>query len=275
MKFNRTNGVEDLLRKLQSEFLYQNYLSKDNNVFMAFRSNEIHFYYGGSKLFGYTKNGFESHRKFCFNADINKEYIQLNTLNSISPIMDLGKNYKLIKENAKNYAGIEAMGVSDLYKFNFLTQNDFILLDTEIALYDDGSKDRIDLLLFNIKDKELKFVEAKHFSNGELWAKKDSKPEVIKQIGRYNERLEKHSVDILNEYQRYVNLINFYFNLNIPIPETICQDVSLFMFGFDNDQKEKIKRLLKEDDSLEGVNYYFKGDTKNINLETLYKSKMN
>ena len=50
---------------------------------------------------------------------------------------------------------------------------------------------------------------------------------------------------------------------------------ALFMFGFDNDQKGKIERLLKEDGSLDGINYYFKGSTKNIDLKTLYECESN
>lgn len=271
MKFNRTEGVLELINNLKNEPLYNDYLFTDSDVFMAFRNNEIHFYYGGSKLFGYTKNGFESHKKYCFNPDTNKEYIRINELENIKPKFD----YKLIKENAKNYAGIEALGVSNLYKYNFKLDDNYILLDTEIAFYDAESKDRVDLLLFDKENKELKFIEAKHFSNSELWTQENSKPVVTEQIKRYKNRIENCKESILKEYRNYVNLINNSFDLSLPLPEKICTDVSLYMFGFDNDQKEKIKKLLKEDDSLEGINYYFKGDSKNINLATLYKSIKN
>lgn len=272
MKFDRTKGLDDLLKKLKEEELYKNYLSKDSDVFMALRSNEIHFYYKGSKLFGYKSQGFESHKKYCFNAAFSGDYIKIDALGSIKPIVDMDANYKLIKENAKNYAGVEAEGISNLYKYNFLTQGDYILLDTEIAFYDDESKDRIDLLVFDTLHKELKFIEAKDFTNGELWAKENASPKVVEQIQRYNTRVANNKEEILAEYQSYVDLINRHFETSLPKPESICEDVSLFMFGFDNNQKEKIERLLKEDGSLDGIHYYFKGSTKNLDLKTLYNS---
>jgi len=276
MSLNRTEGVKELIEKLKNEDLYKNHLQKDEQILMAFREKAIDFYYGGSRLFKYDKNGFSSHKKFCYNADINNDYINLSKINEIKPITDISKNYKLIKERAKLYAGIEGEGVARLYKYNFLKDDsDVIVLDVEIAFYEDEEKNRIDLLLFNKKTKELKFVEAKHYSNNEIWAKEGNKPEVVKQIKNYEKTINSNVDKIKEEYKKYIEIINEMFNKSLPAPEKVYPKVLLYMFGFDNEQKNKIKKLLKDDGSLNEIEYYFKGNEKGTDLNTLYNSKGN
>ena len=65
------------------------------------------------------------------------------------------------------------------------------------------------------------------------------------------------------------------FNKSLPEPKSIYNKVLFYMFGFDNEQKNKIQRLLKNDGSLEGIEYYFLGIAKNIKINTLYNSKGN
>ena len=269
MNFNRTNS-EVLLNNLKKEELF-NDLKNDKEVFMALRKNRVDFYYGGSKIFAYSKNGFESHKKFCFNADIDKDYILLDELKDIRAIIDKRKNYSLIKENASKFAGVEGEGVAKLYKFGFFhSKNKYILLDVEISLYKTDEKDRIDLLLFDTHNKELKFIEAKHFSNKELWASESKKPKVVEQIERYNHTIKEHKEEILKEYKTYVNVLNKYFNLNLPEPKDIYEKTKLLIFGFDNYQKNKIKELLENDGSLNGIEYYLKGNIGNVDIKNIY-----
>ena len=46
MDFNRTKS-EKFLDDLKKEALFNDYLKKDEKVFMALRKNRIDFYYGG------------------------------------------------------------------------------------------------------------------------------------------------------------------------------------------------------------------------------------
>jgi len=266
MKFSRTKNIEKLLEELNKQPLYDELLKNDENVFMALRDNEIHFYYGGSRIYKFTKNGFFSHKEFCINTAEKNEYINQNQLKSVNLITDIVLNYEPIKKNAIKYADIEDKGISNLFKQDYNSNKDIFLLDIEIAL----ENGRIDILLYNNKTQTLKFIEAKDYSNKELWSKIGTKPKVSEQIEKYNDDLTKFYDDILEEYKKYILHLNNFFGLKINEPIKIIETTSLYMFGFDQNQKAKIEKLLKNDNSLENINYYFNGDAKKINVETLF-----
>lgn len=274
MKFSRTKNVEKLLESLQKEELYLKALKQDiqdKNVFMGLRDNSIDFYYGGSKIYSY-KNKFFSHKKFCINAETKDEYINQDTLNTINIITCPIQNYKLIKDNAKKYGGIEDKGISYLFNQDYFSKKDIFLLDIEIAFYDTESRDRVDILLYDNKNQILKFIEAKDYTNKELWAEKNAQPKVVEQIKRYNDRLldSDYYTNILNEYKKYITILNNFFEVEINEPKEIIKNTSLYVFGFDENQKIKINKLLKDDNSLENINYYFNGDPKKTNVEILF-----
>ncbi len=276
MNFSRTKNIEKTLEDFKKEDLYINALKQDienKKVFIGLRDNAIDIYYGGSKIYTYSKKTFSSHRKFCINADIKDDYISQNILDKINIVTNPIDNYKLIKDNAKKYAGIEDKGISNLFNQDYFSKKDIFLLDIEIALYDEKSKDRIDLLLLDNTNGELKFVEAKDYTNGELWSKENTKPEVTKQIERYNKRLLDNNYydNILKEYNKYIAILNKAFNLKINKPKKIIKNTSLYMFGFDQNQKNKIQKSLKDDGSLDNINYYFNGDPKKTSIEILFE----
>jgi len=161
---------------------------------------------------------------------------------------------------------------------SYLSKSDIVVLDIEVSFKsnDENKKqDRIDILLFNKKTKTLQFVEAKHYSNGEIKSK--STPKVIKQIERYKIQINNPVVNkqILEAYKNYINIINGIYNIDLPEPEKICKEVSLLIFGFDNDQKngglKKIETNLKN----HKVKFYAKGNMKSVNIEPLWKKGCN
>jgi hypothetical protein len=277
MKFDRTSSSK-LIQKLLKEKLYKEELKNDKDIFMAFRKSEIDFYYKGSRIYKYTSKGFMSHKKYSLNTSV-KDDIVLEDLakGKVDIISDLLTNHKHIKINGKEKAKKEDKGISNLYKYDYFSNNDIFLLDVEIALYDDKSKDRIDILLYDNKNATLKFIEAKDYSNKELWAIKGSKPKVIEQINRYSKRLEDKKIYdlVLSEYVKYIKILKTNFNLDINIPKKIEKKVSLYMFGFDQNQKNKIFKLLKDDNSLEDIPYYFLGDASKINVAKLFNADHN
>jgi hypothetical protein len=95
-------------------------------------------------------------------------------------------------------------------------------------------------------------VEAKHFSNSELWA--TGKPEIIK------------------EYGRYIEGINRIFETKLPAPEGIDPKVSLLIFGFDGAQKQgdRFKKLIWNKPEYQQIPIYHRGDPKGLNAETLW-----
>lgn len=271
MAFSRTANIEYLLEKLKKEPLYNEKLKNDNDVFMGLRDNEIHFYYGGSRIYKYTNKGFMSHKEYCINTNETVDYVNQNELCLVNIITDKLLNYEPIKKMAKKYAGLEDKGISKLFKNDYNVTNNVFLLDIEIAL----KSGRIDILLFDNKNKILKFIEAKHYSNKELWSEEGSKPLVIDQINKYNNDLcnDDYNNEILCEYKKYIKILNGFLNLDTPInlPQKIESATSLYVFGFDQNQKIKIEKLLKKDDSLDDIEYYFIGNESTVNIENIFK----
>ena len=114
------------------------------------------------------------------------------------------------------------------------------------------------------------FIEAKDYSNKELWSSIGTKPKVSGQIEKYNGDLTKFYIDILEEYKKYILHLNNFFGFKINEPIKIIETTSLYMFGFDQNQKAKIEESLKNDNSLENIKYYFNGDAKKTDVEILF-----
>lgn len=280
MEFKRNfNEIEKLTRETASANLFSNYIKPDceqQNVFMAIRNGYLDFYHKGGRLFKFDKNGFQTHIKYASVIEKqNKDYLTQSEIGKYKTSIEFDKSYSRIKENCGNYAGIEAIGVANLYsQHSYMSKSDIVVLDVEVSFKSnnkDKKQDRIDILLFNKKTKTLQFVEAKHYSNGEI--KSNTKPKVINQIDRYKKQINNPKVnkEILEAYQNYINIINKICNINLPLPEKICKDVSLLIFGFDNDQKNGGLKTIEGNLKKYNVKFYSKGDMKNVNIEPLWK----
>lgn len=248
------------------------------NVFLAIRDNRIDMYHNGGKLFGYDSSGFKTHLKYASVITTNgKDYLSESELSGYRLASNFEQNYQRIKENCSNYSGIEASGVSDLYhKHSYLSNSNVIVLDIEISfksLNKGNKQDRIDILLFNKNSQTLQFVEAKHFSNKEIWSR--AVPKVIGQIKRYESQLAKRKSDILSEYAEYVKDINEIFDISLPVPTDIDDKVTLLIFGFDNDQKNgRLKNLIAKNPAYSEIKNYSIGNIKQVVTENLWKAKV-
>lgn len=251
---------------------------KEGNVFPAIRKHNIDFYYKGGRLFQYDKNGFKTNIKYAsVLSDPNKSYLNEAELKKYKFDDTFYDNYPRIKENCANYSGVEAIGVSHLYQqYSYLLQEkDIVVLDTELSLVsldEDKKSDRIDVLLYSKEKQELQLVEAKHYSNSEIWS--TSTPKVINQIGKYQKQLSLKDSEILNAYIAYVNSVNNLFDISLPLPLKVNPHVILFIFGFDDDQKKgRLTALILKKKEYKGVYNYCKGDTKKMEIKPLWNAK--
>ncbi len=249
-------------------------------VFPAIRGEYLCFYYKGGNLFSYTnKKGFSTHKKYASAIRSGSDYISESDLHQkVEVITNFFDGYEEIKENCSLYSGVEAEGVSRLYHKYPFTKNDLdiVVLDIEIsfkAKSKERSQDRIDILLFNKKAKQLRFYEAKHYSNSELWAVEGTSPKVVSQVQRYQEQIQEEGKDILFQYCNYVRIMNILFDCDIPEPESIDKKVTLLVFGYDRDQqKGRMQRLLLEDESLAGIQHYFIGNISAVKIDNMWKA---
>lgn len=284
-EFTRTIKAS-LLEKLKIEPLFIKHLSNDIKkgiVFPAFRKNRIDFYFKGSKLFSYNGT-FKTHRKFAsvIKTKTKNDYIKETDLYNASVIDDFSDGYSRIKENAKIYAGIESTYVAGIYhnsSYASKHNNDIVVLDIEASFDGDESgdssnrKDRIDLVLFDKRNSKLYFIEAKHYSNNEIWSTIGVQPTVIQQLIRYDKQLVNRKIQILNAYSNYINYANILFDNNFPTPSQIEMQTILFIFGYDRRQGKKLSEYLIKDGSLVGHKYRFIGNPESaaqilVNIKT-------
>jgi len=267
------------IQSLSANELFRERLHPDilaGKVFCAIRGGYVDFYYRGGRLFHYQKE-FSTHKKYASVIQSQSDYISESDFDrNIRLIRDFTEGYEQIKQNCSLYAGEEANGVSAVYHANsFVKQEqDIIVLDIEAsfrAAEEDRKQDRIDLVLFNKKSGRLRFYEAKHFSNSELWSAVGTRPKVVSQIKRYQTQIAREKDQIVGQYGNYVNRMNELFGCSLPAPEAIDEYVPLLAFGFDRDQLQgRIKKLLLEDKSLDGMSYYFVGKISAVNITSMW-----
>jgi hypothetical protein len=269
----------DLIRKLSQDTSLWPKLKADclsGEVFMAFRSNCIDFYHKGGRLFTFDNDGFKTHVKYASVIDGNpKDYVTESDLKNCLLIQDFGSKLERIKENCSKFSGDEALGVSDIYhRHSYLSNDNVVVLDIEVAFPGFTKRtDRIDVLLYNKSERRLRFVEAKHYSNNEIWSTQT--PEVIDQINRYQGQIANNTPSILSEYITYLNDINSLFSLQLSVPASIDPQVELFLFGFDKDERDgKLKTFVKDKPEYANIKGFLTGGTTNINMESFWKGNL-
>jgi len=276
----KRNLDKAIVDNLKMNILWSEKIEKDCNrqkVFLAIRDNLIDFYHKGGRLFSFERQGFKTHLKYASVISTNgKDYLTESELSDYKLAVDFKSNYHRIKENCSNYSGIEAAGVSALYhKHSYLSDNNIMVLDIEVSFEsfnEENKQDRIDILLYKKDTKTLQFVEAKHYSNKEIWSR--TTPKVINQINRYESQILERRSEILSGYTGYVKIINGIFNISLPEPTNIEDKVMLLIFGFDQDQKTgRLKELITENSEYSGIKNYSIGNIKQVVMENFWNAK--
>jgi hypothetical protein len=269
-----------IIDDLKNTDLWAEKINKDCNrqkVFLAIRNNLIDLYHKGGRLFSFGKQNFKTHLKYASVISTNgKDYLTESELSDYKLAADFKTNYHRIKENCSNYSGIEAAGVSAIYhKHSYLSDNNIVVLDIEVSFEsfnEENIQDRIDILLYKKDTQTLQFVEAKHYSNKEIWSR--TTPEVIKQVNRYETQIFERKSEILSSYSEYVKIINNIFNISLPEPTDIDDKATLLIFGFDRDQKTgRLKKLITENSEYSGIKNYSIGNIKQVVMENFWNAK--
>jgi len=265
------------IQSLKTQPLFLRKLQSDPDIFPAIRKSSISFYYKKGKLFEWKDGKFSTHQKYGVKFG-SKDYIGEGSVASFRFSDNFLVDYNIIKSNCKAYQKSEGIGIGDFIKNNkYTTKKDIVVLDIEITLTESKSNiDRIDILLFDTIKKVLKFVEAKDFTNKELWASKGRKAKVFEQIDRYKTKIEKKKDDIVEAYISAINSYKKLFNLKLPNPESIDKQVVLFIFGFDRNQLQgRLEELIINNDAIKNQDYYYYacGDPSKANINSLFRGK--
>jgi hypothetical protein len=270
----------DLIKRMKSEPLWKNLCEdcKKGEVFLAIRNKAISFYHKGGRLFTYNmEEGFKTHVKYASiieaepDEDSDLNYLTEAKLKKYKPINDFASHYGQIKKNCEILAGKEAFGVSNIYKnYSYLSKNDIVVLDLEVTLT--SGKERVDILLFNKATRSLQFVEAKDYSNQDLFS--TTEPKVIKQMQRYETQLNKKGfVDkVVKEYNGYIEVLNELFGTKLPPAKEVLKTVILLIFGFDANQRDgRLDKWVRANQCFKGKRVYTK--QKSIDPKDIWSQK--
>ena len=236
-------------------------LVDDRETFVAIRENYVNVYYRGCSLLelrlGREKQLVGSaNYKYLLDPRLDDENIEVVGgepqfrkygdrtffVKDIASVDDL-------KRAARPYAEEEKKGVHAI-----ILKNPGVVLDVEIAISDGRTARRIDLAAMHRVNGgiQVKFYEAKHFSNRELRAK-GGDPQVIGQIRAYQQLLSKHRADIPKSYRNVCCNLYQLHGIAERHPERhglleeivggraeldISTEPCLLVFGFDADQKD-------------------------------------
>jgi len=256
----------------------------NTRVFPAVRDRRVDFYFAGGKLFSYRKGaGFSTHRKYAsVLKGIAGDYVTEAKLKDALVVTDFIDGYKQIKANCAMYSGVEASGVSDICRRSSLAacSDHVVALDVEVSFSGNDTAwdneadrqrehrganwvNRPDLLLYNTRNRTLRFQEAKHYSNPELWASPGKKPQVAEQLERYRKLLGSAKVRerIVTAYGEYIESVNALFDLQLPAPAVVEEDAVLYVFGYDAKQATRISDLLLGNKHLAGYRLRKRGNT--------------
>lgn len=246
---------DDLIKSLKQTKLFEK-LKLDiekGKVFPAIRHNTIQFYYMGSRVFIFDKNGFSTHYKYLMNnSKAGNNYITNNGEqeidNSCLIVNNFYDGYESIKRNISINAKPEATLTSGFYAksfFNPSVRDNYYLLDIEAAFKDregvlldceDGEDkkrkgmDRIDAVFFDKSKGKIVFCEVKRFDDPRIY-EKNGTIEVIDQLERYKNRIDKNRSEIINAYKHAMNIYRELFGTEIFEIKDIYSQAWLFVTG--------------------------------------------
>jgi hypothetical protein len=224
--------VEELRKLAKTESSWFRDVLTDKKLIIGIRKNYLDIYCKGQRIFQVSWNKRDhgmkitTHPKFLVDPALRKPVSfdgKKFCIRGISPLIssyEQGKTLGKMKTAAEIYSGVEKQGVHAIFDANPG------VVDIEVALSrsadqeervghdetDSGKlrrrkAERIDIACFEPSGEKvhLHFWEAKHYSNGELWASGNTLPPVVGQVSRYKELIKKYRNDILKSYRTVAN----------------------------------------------------------------------
>ena len=166
---------------------------------------------------------------------------------------------KVIERVKKCYSQKHAInGIVDKEKWSekfiqgtLITQSSEFHLDSEFAYNDATDKNRIDLI--RCDNGVISFVELKRIADGRMLHKTDESPEIIDQMTRYRDFINKYSNELLAYYQ---NLYDIKVDLGLPVPQVRPSSINPepLLFIFDNWTKETTRRRIHRERLIDILN---------------------
>ena len=242
------------LTTLMQHTLFQDCLLDDireGNVFPAIRGRKIDFYMKGRKLFSFNGMAFQANVAYLAAFQNRPKGEITEEVFSQSKVCNTFKDgYSQIKAHLALYEQPESGGVFKLCKAFSCFAKTFAgpigVFDIELSLEatdEDRSQDRLDLILFHLVERRLRFFEVKTFANKEIWPT-NGNVAVVDQIARYEEQLIQREQEVIDGYQQYVRLMNRLCGVNLPEPTYVDREPDLLLIDYDSNQYQTIQNVL-------------------------------
>lgn len=235
---------------------------KDNNVNVYFEGGSIariHYCSRHKKLQVFT------HYKYLGLDSSDRTYVECSDIigDKIASVLELVKK-KYSQKHSVNGVVPKEKWSEKYIQGNIILNSRDVHLDSEFA-YKEGDTDiRIDLV--RVVDGVVKFVELKRLDDARMLKSTDDSPEVVEQMVRYSEFIDKHKSDILNYYH---TLYEIKYSLGLPVPaslpESVCIRPELLIFDrweSADPAREMHRRRMEEILSRENIEYKIISDCK-------------
>ena len=243
-------------KRFKEDSLLYTEIRKDNQVNVYFEGGSVARIHYCSK-----------HKKLQIFT--HKEYLDGNYDKTYPEISDsIEEKYETILKGVQNCYSQKKGKIDSLSKEKWgekyiqaglIVNNRSIHLDSEFAYNDDQSKNRIDLI--KCIDGVVTFVELKRINDGRMLHEDDNTPlEIVDQMERYKQFIEKYEAQLLTYYQRVYDIK---MSLGLPVPDNRPVKINLTpeLLIFDGWEKstegrrvhrERMYKILKEKD----IKYY-------------------
>ena len=134
-------------------------------------------------------------------------------------------------------------------------------LDSEFAYIDGETNNRIDWV--RCDDGVVTFVEVKRMDDGRMLHDTDATPEVVFQMNRYKQFIEKYQPQLLLYYQKLYEIKK---NLGLPVPDSkpvsINENPELLIFDrWEKNTKDRVKHRSRLYEKLEASQIKFQVKT--------------
>jgi hypothetical protein len=134
-------------------------------------------------------------------------------------------------------------------------------LDSEFAYIDGETNNRIDWV--RCDDGNVTFVEVKRMDDGRMLHDTDATPEVVFQMNRYKQFIEKYQPQLLLYYQKLYDIKK---NLGLPVPDSkpvsINENPELLIFDrWEKNTKDRVKHRSRLSEKLEASQIKFQVKT--------------
>lgn len=192
-------------------------------VFPAVRNNQIYFYYEGGCLYKFANGKFTRDKAFEKYGCKAENFLPYETAK-----MQVKNKFTNIKGNDK-----ERRLLNSLYGSTFGRERPYntIVLDIEVNLNGNVARGKkCDLVLYNVQQGALMFVEGKVFLDSRVNVRCGSVPEVIEQINTYSAAIKEQTQTIIGQYENHIKIINELFGTYYSAPKRLIKPAKLLVY---------------------------------------------